>query len=127
MHELSIATAIVSEVSKAAEQRGIQEVESVQLSVGELLGLLPESLRYGFGFASKETPLEGARLDVDLVKLTLWCPNCERVVAPPHPTSFVCPQCEVASADITSGRELEIVSFTPREASAQLEGVTSNG
>ena len=56
MHELSLATGIVETVVKHAEGR---RVTSVEMRIGTLRQVVPESLEFYFGICSRDTRLRG--------------------------------------------------------------------
>ena len=65
MHELSLATGIVETVVKHAEGR---RVTSVQMRIGTLRQVVPESLDFYFGICSRDTICEGAELEQEILK-----------------------------------------------------------
>ncbi len=114
MHELSIATSIVAVTLEEASQRGVQ-VEAVHLRLGALSGVVVDSLLFGYEIASQGTALEGTRLVVEEVPLTIYCPTCNTEVALEGIQSLRCPLCGELSGDVRRGRELEIVALEVKE------------
>jgi hydrogenase nickel incorporation protein HypA/HybF len=119
MHELSISSAIVETVIRHARGR---RVNTVHLQVGTLRQVVPESLDFYFGVASRETICEGAELDVKLVGALMRCKRCGREWDPaPEPLHsgdpeaalprFRCPGCEAAGAEVLAGNDLLIDSI----------------
>ena len=74
MHELSLSGAIVNTVVKHAEGR---RVSVVNLRVGALRQVVPDTLDFYFGIVAKETVCEGARLEQELIAARLRCAKCE--------------------------------------------------
>jgi hydrogenase nickel incorporation protein HypA/HybF len=111
MHELSVATALVTQAQQAARDAGADRVVAVRLRLGRLSGLVPSALKFGFEIACKGTDLEGARLDIEQVDPVIWCPSCQAAVTLPTTTRFRCPTCDTPSAEILAGRELELASL----------------
>ena len=70
MHELSLSGAIVNTAVKHAEGR---QVSVVSLRVGALRQVVPDTLDFYFGFVSKGTVCEGARLEQELIPAGLRC------------------------------------------------------
>ena len=64
MHELSLSSAIVNTVVKHAQER---PVGVVNLRVGALRQVVPDTLDFYFGFVAKGTVCEGARLEQELL------------------------------------------------------------
>jgi hydrogenase nickel incorporation protein HypA/HybF len=111
MHELSLSGAIVNTVVKHAAGRS---VSVVSLRVGALRQVVPDTLDFYFGFVSKDTVCEGARLDQELVPARLRCRSCESEWEIDLPV-FVCPDCG-GQAEVASGNEFEVESIDVEEA-----------
>ncbi len=114
MHELSIATSIVSVAQQEAAARGV-EVEAVHLRLGALSGVVVDSLLFGYEVASQGTPLEGTRLLIEEVPLTIYCPSCQAEVELEGIQSLRCPRCGELSGEIRRGKELEIVALEVKD------------
>jgi hydrogenase nickel incorporation protein HypA/HybF len=111
MHEMGIALQIV-EIAGASipkEMAGAR-VARVNLKVGKLAAIVPESLRFCFGVATRETPLEGAELAIEEVPVKARCRDCQAEWTIEEPV-FSCGVCSSGSIQILSGRELDIVSI----------------
>lgn len=67
MHELSIAQSILVIVRQHLPEDRNREVKSVKLKVGNLSGIVPESLQFCFQMASEGTEMQGARLEIEPV------------------------------------------------------------
>ncbi len=61
MHELSIATAVIDTTLKHADGR---KVSSVSVRAVRLRQVVPESLRFYFEIVARDTPCEGAALEL---------------------------------------------------------------
>jgi hydrogenase nickel incorporation protein HypA/HybF len=110
MHEMSIALAVIGQVETAAEAAGARAVGSVRLQVGELAGVVPDSLQFCFELACAGTLLEGAELVTEPVAARARCEPCAGEWAVGMPPDLCCPVCGTATAELLSGRELQIVS-----------------
>ncbi len=110
MHEMSIALAVVGQVEEAARASGVSAVRTVRLQVGELAGVVPDSLAFCFELACAGTVLEGAELVTDSVPARARCAPCAGEWAVGMPPDLCCPQCGSAAGELLSGRELQIVS-----------------
>lgn len=111
MHELSIAESIVNIVTEKAATAGATRVTNVTLQIGALSCVHEDSLRFSFDLVTANTLLAGAELVVERVPVTVHCPVCERDVELPGIQKFRCPICDTPSADIRTGRELDILSI----------------
>ncbi|QMU77795.1 hydrogenase maturation nickel metallochaperone HypA [Streptacidiphilus sp. PB12-B1b] len=108
MHEMSIALAVVGQVEEAAQAAGATAVRSVRLQVGELAGVVPDSLAFCFELACAGTLLEGCELVAEPVPARARCEPCADEWAVGMPPELCCPACGTAAAELLSGRELQI-------------------
>jgi hydrogenase nickel incorporation protein HypA/HybF len=111
MHEMGIALQIV-EIATASlpQDLGDARVTKVNLKVGKLAAVVPESLRFCFSVAVKDSPLESAILDIEEVPVVARCKDCGAQWTINEPV-FICKTCQSGSLAILSGRELDIVSI----------------
>jgi hydrogenase nickel incorporation protein HypA/HybF len=118
MHELSLSRAIVRTVERHAAGR---RVSAVQMRIGTLRQVVPDSLAFYFEIVSGQTVCEGALLEHELVPALLRCPECgsEWDPAPPPMPTFRCPSCgiggEVVSGDEFEVESIEVESSDPKE------------
>ena len=113
MHELSLSGAIVNTVVKHADGR---PVSVVTMRIGALRQVVPDTLDFYFGFVSKGTVCEGARLEQELIPAGLRCATCEREwgIDVPH---FICPECGPSGqVEVARGDEFEVESIEVEEA-----------
>jgi len=108
MHEMSVALAVVDQVETAARSRGARGVSSIRLEMGELAGIVADSLHFCFGLACAGTVVEGAELITHTVPGTARCEPCARVWEVAMPPLLLCPGCGAAATELVSGRELRI-------------------
>lgn len=80
----------------------------VALRVGSLSGADPEALEFAWPMAVEGTPVQGARLLLELVTAAVWCPDCEHDVEIDEFYALRCPICDRPTAALTRGREIEI-------------------
>lgn len=108
MHELSIAMSILESLEEEVEQRGCGAPEAVHIRVGALSGVVPEALRSAYELAAQQTAFAGSRLVIEEVPVVIYCGSCGRQHQAEAPAWFCCPACGTPSAEVVSGRELEI-------------------
>jgi hydrogenase nickel incorporation protein HypA/HybF len=66
MHELSIALSLVDAVCDELPRLGDRvTVRSVRVRVGPLSGVVPHALAFAFEVAVDESPIAGARLEIE--------------------------------------------------------------
>ena len=114
MHELSIAKSILEIVQGSLSSNDESSVESIRVRVGQLCGVIPDSLEFSFIALTTDTPLQSARLEIDVVPFTLECKTCGEVFA--NDIGFViCPHCGGSDTTILTGTELKVVEIELRE------------
>ncbi len=115
MHEMGIAMQII-EIAKSSIPSDMEatNVQRVNIKVGKLSAIVPDSLRFCFEIAAKDTPLAGAQLNIEEVPVLARCKTCsnEWVI---HETVFKCPECDNGDLALLSGRELDVVSIEVAE------------
>jgi len=111
MHEMGIALQII-EIATASIPTNLAgaRIEKVNLKIGKLAAVLPQSLRFCFDVAVKETPLEGAKLAIEELPVVARCKDCDMQWTISGP-AFSCENCDGGSLEIISGRELDIESI----------------
>jgi len=104
MHELGITRNVVSIVSEHAQG---QKVLRVALEVGQLSGMLTDAIRFCFDICAKDTPLEGATLQIIDVEGRGLCDACGAEPVMTMPLGR-CPMCSEPRLRIVAGTELKI-------------------
>jgi hydrogenase nickel incorporation protein HypA/HybF len=112
VHELSLSSAIVNTVTKHAAGR---RVVVVNLRVGALRQVVPDTLEFYFEFVARGTVCEGARLEQELIDAKLACRACEHEWSIEIP-AFRCPQCAGSDVAVATGNEFEVESIDIEEA-----------
>lgn len=107
MHELSIAQNIVDLVLESLPADGNKKVLAVNIKVGEVSGVIPESLEFCFNVIVKDTKLDGAKLKIEKISATAHCNQCKEYFRIEH-LLFSCPICFSTDIEILSGNELAI-------------------
>lgn len=104
MHEMAIAGSVLDGVLRHADGR---RVTGVQLTVGHLRQVVPDSLRFSWELVARATPAEGAELGIKAVEATGACRDCgEETRQGAFP--FRCGRCGSLAVEIVRGDELLI-------------------
>jgi hydrogenase nickel incorporation protein HypA/HybF len=106
VHELSITQSVVDAVCERASGR---PVHAVLVRVGALTAVVPESMRFCFTLITEGTVAQGAVLEIDQPRGTALCRTCGAGFTL-NDLVLLC-SCGSADVEVTSGRELEIVSM----------------
>ena len=110
MHELSISRAVLE---TALAHAGGRRIARVDMTVGALRQVVPDSLVFYFGIVAAGTVSEGATLAVTEVPARVRCGPCAeewRLVEP----VFRCRRCG-ATVEVVAGEELEVDSIEVEE------------
>jgi hydrogenase nickel incorporation protein HypA/HybF len=111
MHEMGIALQIIEIATDSIPpDAGDVRVEKINLKIGKLAAVVPDSLRFCFDVAVKDSPLEGAKLFIQTLPVVARCRDCDAQWTINGP-AFVCENCSSGSLEILSGRELDIESI----------------
>ena len=116
MHELSIANSLVEIASEHARESGAESIQSITLRIGALSCVHKSALEFSFELVTKDTMLEGARLEFIDVPVSIYCEPCKREVQLPGIQRFRCPDCDTPSADIRQGKELDVETIQITQA-----------
>jgi hydrogenase nickel incorporation protein HypA/HybF len=111
MHELSIAMSIVEGAREETRARGLEHITAVHLKLGALSGVVKDALLFSYEAACQDTELEGSRLVIQEVAVTLFCPACQCEREAVAPQELRCAFCGEASAEIIHGKELQVVAL----------------
>jgi hydrogenase nickel incorporation protein HypA/HybF len=109
MHELSIAQEILS-IVKASLPTPEAKVVAIRLKIGQLSGVLVDSLKFSFEAITSQTYFEGAQLEITEVPIKIKCNECSKLNIITEPI-FLCPECNSFNVQLLEGRELEIVEI----------------
>jgi hydrogenase nickel incorporation protein HypA/HybF len=108
MHELSIAQALVEQVEAVRCSHQGRGVVSVGLRIGSWRLVVPESLDFYYTLLTRDTPLDGSRLEMETVEARGLCPNCGEIF-PVEAPLIICPVCGSLGGDLVAGQELDLV------------------
>jgi hydrogenase nickel incorporation protein HypA/HybF len=114
MHELSVAQSIISIAENAAPKTSNTSITSIHLQIGELSGIELEPLRFAFSVIKKDTLLENAELDIELIRGEAQCPQCKTEFKM-HYYGASCPNCGNYFIHVTKGREMKVVNLVVDE------------
>ncbi len=115
MHELAITEEVVRIVNARAKALKVSHVVSIELMVGSLSGIVPESMQFYFEHLGQGTACEGARLDFVRVTAKARCRKCAGEFEPGE-FDWACPTCGNVGADLLAGKELAVATIEVEES-----------
>ena len=110
MHELAITQSMLDLVLKQAEEAKAKEVESINLVIGEMTGVVEECVQFYFSLLSKGTIAEGADLSFKTVPVMARCRGCDKSFQLKE-FDWTCPYCGNIGMEIIAGQELFVESI----------------
>jgi hydrogenase nickel incorporation protein HypA/HybF len=111
MHELSIVEALIEQVEKEVERSGHRgRVTGLDVSIGRLSGVNPDSFRFALEMLCPGTLLETAEVRIAEPRATCRCQSCGAVA---EVDEFVarCAECGSGDLLLEGGRDLWLQSI----------------
>ena len=114
MHELSIAQNIVEIIKQNIPPDALGAVAFVHLKVGNLSGVVADSLDFSYTALNNGTQLEKSRLVIERIPFVVFCNSCNGSA---ENTSgiVICERCGNLDTKVLSGTELEITEIELEE------------
>jgi len=110
MHELAITQSMFDIVLKQAEQVQAKKVTKINLVIGEMTGVVSDSVQFYLDFLTKNTIAEGAIVDIKMVPAQAQCGNCSRTFELKE-FDWTCPNCQGKIINVIAGKELFLESI----------------
>lgn len=110
MHELAVTQSMLNLALEYAERASAQRITCINLVIGELSGIVDESVQFYFDFVSKDTLAEGAQLAFERMPARFRCRACGHEFAL-QDGNWACPVCQTWGGEIIAGREFYMDSI----------------
>ena len=107
MHEVSIIQNVIEIVTQKAHENKLTKINRVSLRIGELSGVMPESLHFAFDSCIQGTMLEESTLGIENVSAIGQCQECNLEFPIGH-FNKLCPNCNQFCTSVVSGYELYV-------------------
>jgi len=114
VHELAITQNILDIVLKEAGAAGVDKITRVNIIIGELSGVVSDSVEFYFDFLKKDNAAEHATISFKQVPAVLKCRDCSMEFSPQE-TSWICPNCQSTKMEVTAGRDCFVESIEVEE------------
>lgn len=109
MHEYFVTQQLIKIAEDELKDVSFKKVLSISVVVGELSGIIDESLRFYFDILTKNTILDGCELLIVQRKALLHCPLCDDLFE--RTSDFLCPKCKSQGKLTSYGKEFYIDSI----------------
>jgi len=107
LHELAITQNIVDIVLKEAPDR---KVKNITIVIGELAGIIEDSVRFCFDLVAADTSVKGAALTFQRVPARIRCNQCDFEFKMDN-GDWACPRCGNLGGQVIQGRECYVESI----------------
>lgn len=111
MHEVAIVQALIEQVDQEVRRAGqAGRVVALELVIGRLSGVNPDSIRFAFQLLAPETLVQDASLRIDEPQAACHCAACG-AQTPIDEIVMACPICGSGQLTIEGGRDLLLQSI----------------
>jgi len=110
MHEIAVAQNILDIVREKIDHKDESKVKTIRLKIGELAGVVFESLLFCFDVLKEGAALPNATLDIEHIPITARCNNCNNISRLEYGV-FFCPLCSSTDLVLLTGNELNIIEI----------------
>jgi len=110
VHEFAITQSILNIVLDEAKAAQASKITKINLVIGELSGVVSDSVQFYFDFLKKDNAAEGATIDFKQVPAEFRCRDCSTSFNPKD-SLWICPDCQSSSIEVISGRNCYIESI----------------
>lgn len=108
MHELSLCHAISEAVAPHCHS---QRLTAVNVRVGALRQVVPETLIYCWGIVGEHAGFPDAKLHVEVVPAEVSCRDCGVTSVIASRWSVRCPACDSGAVEVVAGEEFLVTSI----------------
>lgn len=110
MHEFGIIEDLFKLLEDIVKKENLQKVISVNLQIGELNQIVPDTLIFAFEVTGKNTIFKDTKLNIEKIPIKMKCRSCKEEFLI-EKNYFHCPSCKSSDLEIISGKEFLIKSI----------------
>lgn len=110
MHELSIAHGIADIVCDLVASEDRTRIRTITVDVGQVSGVVPDSLEFCFEAVSREYALPPGALTINRIPFRCTCLSCSKDFGNDAGT-VICPSCGSYKTKVLCGRELRVATI----------------
>jgi hydrogenase nickel incorporation protein HypA/HybF len=110
MHEMAITQQVLEIALHKAQEAGARTIIRINLVIGDLSGVMDDSVQFYFDFLSRDSMAQGAQLSFQRIPLQVLCHQC-RCVFTPKEEPWECPTCREWKFEIIAGKEFYLDSI----------------
>lgn len=110
MHELTITESLLKTASDYALKNGAKKVVALNLVIGDLSGIIDDSVQFYWDMISENTICSASKLNVEKETAKFQCQNCQHEFNLDGELS-PCPECQSIDIKVISGDEFMLKSI----------------
>ena len=108
---MAIAASLIDIVKDEMAKHGASKLLMVRVCYGKLTNVVPDALSFAFEVQTKQTPLDGAELELKEIPVSVTCGDCSKEFSPEGTDLFCmpCPECDnLFGHAVITGKELYV-------------------
>ena len=110
MHELAVTQNILDLALDEAKAVQANRISKISLVIGELSGVVRDSVEFYFDFLRKDSLAADATLEFTMIPAQLKCRDCQTEFNP-QDSLWICPNCRSSNIDLVAGRDCYMESI----------------
>ncbi len=107
MHEMALSLGMINLIREQQVSHGFTRVKRIVVEIGVLGHVDPHALEFAFEAGARESPAEGARLEIREVPGRAWCMDCSETVTLDR-RGEPCPGCGGYTMIVEQGEEMRL-------------------
>ena len=104
---MAIAQSVLDLAFAEAERHRDAKILMIKVKIGEMSGVVGDSLEFAFEVLKKDTPADHTVLEIETVGLILECPECGEFRSSVGELNLICRRCG-KGMQIVAGREMRV-------------------
>ena len=94
---------------------GLQNIQSVNVKIGDMAGVVPDSLEFCFQAIVSETEMKDSKLVIEKIPFVLECSSCGKTSTNEFGIR-ICSHCSSPNTNVISGLEMQVVDIELNES-----------
>jgi hydrogenase nickel incorporation protein HypA/HybF len=119
MHELSIANDILTIIRQNVPQEELSNIENVKVKIGDMSGVVAESLEFCFQVIISDTELDKSKLAIEKIPFVVKCNSCGSESTNEYGIR-ICSNCNSTDTTVISGLEMQVMEVELKEAEVEV-------
>ena len=114
MHEIGVVRAMLHTVDEFCKENGVEKVEEIVLSIGELSLVIPQYVEDIYPSVVNDTKYKDTKLVIEVVPGLAECEECDEIFNVIENKGY-CPNCGSFDKTVLSGRDFIVKEIHVKE------------